>query len=129
MFRPDGNQTKLAQRPNQVEQAAPKNDPLVDLNLGNENDSGNLLDLPGLAAVGLPSGNSDPSTSTGPQQNNAPIKLAKSEPKEPSGSDKLIDLNLGQPKDSGNLLNLPGLLGVGVSLRACVSITLTNPVL
>jgi len=60
-FRPNGNQAKLAQSPKQNSQQ--QGDPqsagtaghLLDLNLGQPEDSGNLLDLPGLAAVGVSS--------------------------------------------------------------------------
>lgn len=51
---------KPAQRPDQTKDL-PKVDPghLVDLNLGKPKDDGNVLDLPGLAAVGLPSSGQD----------------------------------------------------------------------
>lgn len=56
VFRPNGNQAKLARPQNnqqQREDSPSSGGHLLDLNLGQPKDSGNLLDLPGLAAVGV----------------------------------------------------------------------------
>ena len=80
----NGDRIKLAkpaERPDQTKDL-PKvdgaKDHLVDLNLGKPKDDGNVLDLPGLAAIGLPS---------------------SSDSKKPdSKSDPIVDLHLGDKK-------------------------------
>lgn len=80
----NGDRIKLArpvQRPDQTKDL-PKvdgsKDRLVDLNLGEPKDDGNVLDLPGLAAVGLPSSSDSKKTD--------------------SKSDPIVDLHLGDKK-------------------------------